>query len=298
MQQARWWLIPAFLIVAGCTSGPVTPSEEVASPNTEAPPGLSPSAVAATTPTASPTAALATPSAVAAGGDLPGLLFHVVTEDLVVRSRPGTGSDSEIYPALLSAPTIVYVIDGPEVADGYAWYLVDVLALPCIIGCDAAPRPGWVAAAGKDGERWLSEVPVAYDCPEPTLEQLSGTYPHLRLNCFIGEELTLTGVVGSEETDGGPPGWQWGWPWQHSVALYGPDYPGGPITGCADACPGPLLTVAFEGTGGLPSPGNMTRVTGHFDGAKADECRSDDRTVDQRIAAHMCRMVFVATTWD
>ena len=110
----------------------------------------------------------------------------------------------------------MYVIAGPEDADGYAWYLVDPVARPCLIGCDDAPRPGWVAAASKDGERWLAEEPTNPECPEPSLEEIYGAAPQLSRYCFGDRELTLTGDRGSESSkcpvtcvvligDGSPP---------------------------------------------------------------------------------------------
>ena len=224
--------------------------------------------------------------------DLTDELVSVVTDDLVMRSRPGTGSGSEIYPHRLFAPDIVYVIDGPEAADGYEWYLVDPLAEPCYFGCDYAPQAGWVAAAGTDGERWLAEEPVhGYPCPEPTLDDVAGGYPQVWLHCFGSERLTLDGGVIGVATEGP------GWPWQHRIELYGPDYDG-PVAGCVDLCTVPWLTVAFDGDQGLPSPVSAVRVTGHFDDPRAEECQSAHIDLDQRIVTHSCRLVFVATGWD
>ncbi len=220
-------------------------------------------------------------------------LVAVVTDDLVVRSRPGTGSESEIYPARLNAPTIVYVIDGPEAADGYEWYLVDPLTAPCYFGCDLGPQPGWVAAAGKDGERWLSEEPESPACPDPTLSDISGGYPELSLYCFGNDQLTLRGgVVGVDSTHAYPV-----WPWKYLTELYGPAYDG-PTPGCVDLCDTPLLTIALDGDQELPAPLSAPRFTGHFDDPQADECRSAGIDVDQRIVTHECRTVFVATSWE
>lgn len=218
-------------------------------------------------------------------------LVAVVTDDLVVRSRPGTGSGSQIYPVRLNAPSIVYVIDGPENVDGYAWYLVDPLVLPCYLGCEEQPQLGWVAAGGKNGERWLAEEPENPGCPQPTLEDVSGAYPQLRLYCFGDQELTFDGVVGAGSIETPP-----GWPWEHIVALHEPGYRG-PQAGCLDACDIPLLTIAFDGERGVPPPLSATRVRGHFDDAKAAGCRPSGMEVDQRIDTHGCRMVFVVTSW-
>lgn len=288
MRVARWWVFPAVVILGACASSATPSNVPIASASAS-------EAVQAVIPTASPhttASPLATPSATADEIDLIDELVAVVTDDLVVRSRPGAGSDSEIYPARLNAPSIVYVIDGPEHVDGYAWYLVNPLAHPCYLGCEVAPQPGWVAAAGKDGVRWLAEEPENPECPEPTLEEVSRAYPELRLYCYGTRELTLNGVVGADSTEAPPE-----WPWVHRIGLYEPGYRG-PVTGCVDACNIPSLTVAFDVDRGVPPPLSATRVSGHFDDAKAPECRSSGIEVDQRILTHGCRMVFVVTSWD
>ncbi|MGI8998360.1 MAG: Kelch repeat-containing protein [Candidatus Limnocylindria bacterium] len=94
-------------------------------------------------------------SAPAAVAELaPGTYADVVTNDLVLRSEPGTSAESEMYPDRLNAPTSVYVADGPIAADGYAWYYVVAFdengTVPALIG--------WAAAGGKDGEVWLDPV--------------------------------------------------------------------------------------------------------------------------------------------
>ena len=278
MQILRWWVL-AVLVLAGCTPAPAASTLPAAS-----------SGVAEATPTVSPTGSLATPSETPTDASLTDELVAVVTDDLVMRSQPGTGSDSEIYRARLNAPTIVYVIDGPEVADGYEWYLVDPLAMPCYFGCDFAPQAGWVAAAGKDGERWLAEEPASSRCPEPTLGGVAGAYPQLRLYCFGSEELTLAGgVVGVDH-------WQRpSWPWRYTNNLYGSDYEG-PVPGCVDLCTVPLLTFAFDGDR-EPPDGKPASLSGHFDDARAAECRSVGIDVDQRVLTHECRKVFVVTSW-
>jgi hypothetical protein len=288
MRIARWWVFPAVVMLGGCASS-LTASNV---PSAWASASEATQTVIATASPRAIASPLATPSATPAGMNLIDELVAVVTDDLVVRSRPGTSSDSEIYPARLNAPSIVYVIDGPEDADGYAWYLVDPLAPPCYLGCEEAPQPGWVAAAGKDGERWLAEEPENPECPQSALEEVSRAYPELWLHCFGARDLILNGVVGAESTEAPP-----GWPWEHRIGLYEPGYLG-PVTGCVDACNIPSLTIAFDGERGVPSPLRATRVSGHFDDAKAPECRSSGTELDQRILTHGCRMVFVVTSWD
>lgn len=128
---------------------------------------------------------------------------RVVTNDLVVRSAPGVGGDSEILAERLNAmvdglppqPQLLYVIDGPVPADGYDWYLVE----PFLSGycADVCPEPpfGWVAAGSDDGEVWIE--PHALDCPEPTVEDIMWLSGVARLACFGTLTLTLGGDAGA-----------------------------------------------------------------------------------------------------
>lgn len=287
MRITRWFAFPLVAFCGGCASSVATNVPIASAPASDAAHTLT-----ATSSPGATASAPATPSPTPAGG-LVDQLVSVVTDDLVVRSRPGTGSDSEIYPVRLDTPTLVYVIDGPAEVDGYAWYLVDPLTPPCYLGCDFEPQPGWVAAAGLDGERWLAEEPEDPDCPRPTLEELSGAFPELRLHCFGSQELTLNGVVW-EASDS-----RQGWPWEHSIGLYEPGW-GGPISECYDACNIPLLTLAFDGALGAPPSMSATRVSGHFNDAESSECRWSGFGIepDQRLLTHECRMVFVVTGWN
>jgi hypothetical protein len=125
-------------------------------------------------------------------------MAEVVTNDLVVRSRPGTGSDSEIYSPSVSAPTLVYVADGPVAADGFDWYLVaPVTAWNAV---DSSAPSGWVAAGGQDGEPWIaptSRMTFFGSCPFPSLEAIIAIDSGFgRLACFGNEALTLEGTFG------------------------------------------------------------------------------------------------------
>ena len=98
------------IVATGCSLG--GPAAE-ATPATASP---------SPTVTTAPPAATTTPSPTARFG--PRDIAEVVTTDLVVRSAPGTGSDSRIYQIRLASPTLLYIFDGPTFADGYDWYLV------------------------------------------------------------------------------------------------------------------------------------------------------------------------------
>jgi hypothetical protein len=260
----------------------VDPTPEPSSPMPEASPG------ATSLPTPLPTTT-AEPSG--RGSAMVDEVVAVVTNDLVVRSRPGTGSDSQIYSARLSAPATVFVIAGPEASDGFEWYLVDPVGLPCHLGCDDVPRAGWVAAASKEGERWLAEEPERSTCSDdPTLDGLLTIPPQMWLHCYPGRDLILNGTIADASTTSTS-----GWPWEWRNWLY----PAGwspPAPGCVDWCAGPSLTLAHDSEVGVPSLPGATRVIGHFDDQAAARCRSEFSDVEQRLAVYECRKVFVVTS--
>lgn len=122
------------LLTAGCTLGPVrTPTPEP----TAAVPSGQPSSAPVATATPSPT-----PSAVRLAA---GSVAQVMVGSLRLRDAPGSESDAV---AVLQPGQRVVITDGPQTADGYAWYEVSR-------GRDAGI--GWIAAGdGKD--RWLQQV--------------------------------------------------------------------------------------------------------------------------------------------
>ncbi|HEV8696937.1 MAG TPA: hypothetical protein VGQ89_04515 [Candidatus Limnocylindrales bacterium] len=78
---------------------------------------------------------------------------RTVSDRLRVRSLPEISEASIKYEPLLPLGTQVEVLDGPVLADGYVWY--HVIAPINDPNITARFLTGWVAAAGKDGERWL-----------------------------------------------------------------------------------------------------------------------------------------------
>jgi hypothetical protein len=68
-------------------------------------------------PTAAPTAR---PASTLAGNQL----TEVIVDELIARSAPGTGSDSEIYPGTIAEGTRLWLYNGPVTAAGYEWYHV------------------------------------------------------------------------------------------------------------------------------------------------------------------------------
>jgi hypothetical protein len=214
-------------------------------------------------------------------------LAQVMTTNLVVRSAPGVGADSDIYDWQLDAPTILYIFDGPVTADGYDWYQV----MPSNV--DYLPTPygvGWVAATGKDGELWIE--PAQPDCPEPTLESVATLSGLGALACFGDTELALEGDLGgcaARDDEQSPSE-----PWPTMCWL-------SPFDCCPDVVPYPsgivvwneaVLSNAFE-----PQP---SLVGGHFDGAPAADCVDAARDGAGPIPAgwgtYVCRTSFVVTT--
>jgi hypothetical protein len=80
---------------------------------------------------------------------------RTVSDRLRVRSLPETSDASIKYEPVLPLGTKVTVLDGPVLGNGYAWYEV-VAAITNARGTVTKTLTGWVAAAGLDGERWLS----------------------------------------------------------------------------------------------------------------------------------------------
>lgn len=199
----------------------------------------------------------------------PNDVAQVVTTDLVVRSAPGGGADSEIYPGALAAPTLLFVVDGPVTASGYDWYLVD----PFTMDNSQPPvdwRLGWVAAGSRDGtEAWIG--PAAPNCPAPDVDALIALSPIAALACYGDRPLTLDGSFGGFSSV--VPGViQPYWLGVTVHMLRPPDTPpDAPLTG---------PTLYFHVPGDQPfdprtldfEVGTAVRVVGHFDDPAAQTC--------------------------
>jgi hypothetical protein len=85
---------------------------------------------------------------------------RTVSDRLRVRSLPEISDASIKYEPLLPLGSQVHVMEGPTLGNGYVWY--HVTAAGGRADTVGHPISGWVAAAGKDGERWLGlESPAA-----------------------------------------------------------------------------------------------------------------------------------------
>lgn len=278
--------LAAALVCIGCTA-PIAQSQAPSETATV-------TASASTEPTppnnATPNPTVESTPSAPAGRFAPDQIAAIVTTDLVVRSAPGTGADSEIYPGYYTAPMSVFVVDGPAFADGYEWYLVDAVRGQ---GIGAYPQPGWVAAAAQDGEPWLGPDP--FHCPAPSAADLIHLEHQRALSCYGDGTLTVEGTLA-----GCQPSIAFGsemWDTQCAVVRLGFDVRATPDPGCLD-CFEPTLWVYFNGDIGLGEvpAGTSITVRGHFDDQTAQACTGDDGFHDdQRLRVHVCRMSFIGT---
>jgi hypothetical protein len=271
------------LMVTGCgaASSVVPTASAPGASGSSAPPIATPLATASQSgePTASPTPPL----------HIDGVA-QVVTTDLVSRSAPGTGEDSEIYPGLLDAPTLLILIEGPVVADGYDWYLVAPFEEFLSDIAPEWPRLGWVAAASRADEPWIA--PWAGDCPDPTLEAIHGRPYYLLLACFGRQTLTLAGTFGgcfaSDPVSVSPS-------WLTSTGCHLVPFgwePDGVFSGG--------LVLRLGGNVGVPyENGAAIRVIGHFDDEAARTCSENTPPGNEETPPELvilgCRAQFVVT---
>lgn len=215
-------------------------------------------------------------------------IAQVVTTDLVVRSAPGIGADSSIFDSTLDVPTLLYIFDGPVVADGYDWYLVmpsRVDYLPSGYGV------GWVAAGSKEGEPWIGRAVV--ECPPPTLEELAALSGLAALSCFGATGLEIEGDLGCVQRD------PVAYPAQRWSTVCGLTR----FDCCPDVVPYPSgMAVFLEPGPGWPLPYTHVqpaRIVGRFDDASAGECEDAAQEGAGPVPAgwgrFVCRTSFVVS---
>jgi hypothetical protein len=153
-------LLIAVAFVASC--GPSSSVASAPSSTSTAPPTAIPSALpTATPPTAYPVGPTPTPAATVGSSEatsdtLVGTVVVTVSDRLRVRSEPRVSDDSIKYEPVLPLGTLLTVLDGPVLGSGYTWYMVAPTSFAALEG----PGYGWVAMAGKDGERWFAPLPA------------------------------------------------------------------------------------------------------------------------------------------
>jgi hypothetical protein len=234
-----------------------------------------------------------------AGGTLaPGTAAVTVTDDLRVRTQPVVSDESGKL-NLLDLGTRAFVLAGPVIGSGYAWYQV---AVPSITA-EGGPLVGWVAAAGKDGEPWLGPDRTA--CPatnELTFEQfapLAGQpVVHGGIACFgrgsahEGETVTVDAfarMICLDEPWTAEPNWLLA----RNRALILSDGERA-VTAVRVLNPDALPCNSLSDL--------MYRFGGHFDDPSADECVGWGDTggpgdlVTDVGAIYLCRTTFVVET--
>jgi hypothetical protein len=275
----------AACVLVGCGAEIGTPSSSAGAPPTSPPNSPSmreasseaPATVQAVSP--SPSRALLAPGDFAA----------VVTTDLVVRSAPGVGLGSEIYAGRLETPDRAYVLDGPVSADGYDWFLLDAVAVDW--APNDLPPVGWVAAAGKDGEPWITRVEP--EClPQPSLGQIIHAPPELNLYCYPEVELTFEGLVSCNDLESlitGAP-WDTGCWIVESEDVFG-------------AIPQPVIIAPTDASadqaplpGGRDSYGRF-RFRAHFDDPASARCEDAETGAPDELSIYACRRLLVVSEW-
>ncbi|HET9521511.1 MAG TPA: hypothetical protein VFO73_10730 [Candidatus Limnocylindrales bacterium] len=216
----------------------------------------------------------------------------VATDNLRVRSLPRVAAESARQ-ELLDSGTNVFVIDGPVLASGYAWYQVIV---PSVRDQAGRARVGWVAVGGKDGEPWLE--PGAFECSPPgelTFDAFAAlaTAPvyHGGLVCygsgaaFSQDEVSVEAHLRLECATSPSTG--------DSNWLAEPRWTLVLVDGGREA----RAVLPFEQQA-LPCGGTTSsltyRVSGQFDHPASFSCRAPDGASDQ-VANYECRRRFVVS---
>jgi hypothetical protein len=191
--SARFGLVILAAVLAGCSGATPTPAPNASDHATPAGVAPSPTSSAPTqtqpepTPTVpAPTPSATTATAAPAAETLPPYGVAIaIQDDVVIRSKPGVGADSEIYKPSLSRGDQVLVVGGPVRASGYDWYDVRPLAA-------RLPSSGWVAQASKAGEPWIA--PGRATCPPvpTTFATLAALTDGQQLACFSRVPITVS----------------------------------------------------------------------------------------------------------
>lgn len=256
------------LSLVGCAtsepdqSGPSIAPSALPSAPPSTPPAASPSVAPSHTPTARPAAAIKVDG-----------IAVVVTNDLRVRSKPRVADDSALLAPLLSDGREVFVVDGPVTASGFDWYQVQ----PLRATDEFVDLPfGWVAAAGKDGEPWLSGDGVRCPARPADFAAFMAIRPLIGLACFGDADLSVAARLGQPEaTCGVDIGWTIEPDWLGSTCPHPTFYVVG-LTATDqsfDAVLDPDLDVRGLHPGVEPPDLLDVRVTGHFDHRAAKTCR-------------------------
>ncbi len=204
---------------------------------------------------------------------------------MVMRSEPGKGDTSEIYPPRLYQGAQMYILHGPVKASGHEWY--EILPLDAKYG----DRAGWVASTSTSGEPWI--VRAKATCPKApaTVAALASLTSGTRLACFGRVFLTVRGRLEDIAVEVGP-GFDWDPPWfgRASILLVDP-------TSSAAMVSGTWVNLVIDPTATVPDPlpvHTVVQVTGIFDHPAARACTATSRSPWQ-VFRDLCRWMFVVT---
>jgi hypothetical protein len=272
---------------------------------------------ASPTPTTTPVATL-TPAATPIPTETPTALEPitvdsiavVVTNELLVRSKPGIDAGSKKLSPLLNAGQDVYVLAGPVAASGYQWYEVDpTMGAGTHFTPRSDPPSGWVAAASKEGVPWLLPrrgVCTDRDLPEE-FSDLADLHPTVGLACFGDRPMSFEATLGTYETCGQRT-WTIEPQWLGDACLGNDDmWLGDPdaesyadVGDQVDAAFAPGVDTSRLHPGGEPRDWIRVRLTGQFDHPVARTCHgvSDGETVplDPDAIILACRAQFAITS--
>jgi len=291
-------------IVLGCGTAGVSPGSSAAvtdpAPSAAATVAPSPSTIGQ-----SPSPSVG-PSPATAGELALESVAEVVTDDLRVRTEPGTDDETTLLEPVLPRGTKLYVIDGPVGASGYRWYQVLTFDVDLSAPGDGVDEPtveeGWVAVADTTGEPWVQAA--AMDCPgtPSTVQELVALDGVTALACFGGTPLTLDARILDCQTSPeltnedycglatGSAAFQPGW-FDVSLAFLVP--PDGAFNHDDS-----MLELHLDPLGTAPDPlpiGVPVRVTGQYNHPAASACTMDWYFVHDAPTVY-CRTVFAVTS--
>jgi hypothetical protein len=233
---------------------------------------------------------------------LMGSAVRVTVEELNLRSRPSTSAARE---GVVSRGDILSVSGPPIEADGYIWYqgfhvsTGDLPMLPEPIFAIGEPPHGWFAA-------WQDQTPyveqLAARCPDTVDSRNVGAMlPGERLVCFGDTSIELEGTIGC---------------YRCSPEIFG-EYAPSWLTNPNDVdhllwdipMDGRNLLLRFPPT--IDNDfrgGEIIRVRGHFDDARASRCSLGlaypwangfrFHPIPDAIARHLCRQEFVVENYE
>lgn len=205
-----------------------------------------------------------------------------------MRSLPEISDASAIDRSKVPFGFLAYIVDGPVAADGYDWYQVALFPPTLSDVVEEHPRFGWLAAAGKDREPWIT--PWGGGCPELSWDGMMLSQRFVMLSCWGGADLTLEGTLRSCDTYG-PLSGEPSWLYTVRCHLVGPDY--------GELLAGGLMLYFAPDIHVPAGDGARVRVTGHLDDPAADNCTEDPFPGTEPTHADLvrlwCRLKFVVT---